>query len=130
MRKAAGWLLLGALLASILAGCALASKQAGAGEGVLAVLNPVGEPAVPLISPAPRLDSLDGKRIAVYVVRRANAFEFMDRVAENLAKQFPEAEILTHETDSIWAKLAYDRPSDYDKLLAEKPDAIVMGIST
>ena len=99
----------------------------------LEILNPVGDPAIPIIPAAPRLDSLDGKRIGIYIAKRANAFELMDRVAENLAERFPTAEILTHETNPIWAKPSYDRTAEemgiFDGILAQEPDCIIMGLS-
>ena len=128
MRKQMNWLLVGLLLASFLAGCGPALTKE------VKVLNPVGEPAVPIIPSAPRLDTLEGKRIGLYIIRRANAFELMDRIAENLANQFPTAEILTHKTNKVWAKPSYDRTASeqgiFDEILAEKPDAIIIGLGS
>jgi len=96
----------------------------------LEILNPVGELTTEIIAAAPRLDTLDAKRVGLYVSRRANAFEFMARVAENLKNQFKNIEVIGGVEGTIWAKESYDRPGDIDLLLTEKPDAIIMALSS
>ncbi len=96
----------------------------------LKIMNPVGEPKTDLRSPAKRLDTLEGKRIGLYVARRANAFEILERVEENLKKMYPTATIMGGKEGTLWAKKAYDRAGDIDALLKEKPDAIIMAISS
>lgn len=98
--------------------------------GVLRIMNPVGEPKTDLKPFAKRLDTLEGKRIGLYVARRANAFEILERVAENLKKMYPTATIMGGTEGSLWAKKAYDRPGDIDSLMAQKPDAIIMALSS
>lgn len=97
---------------------------------VLRIMNPVGEPKTELKPLAKRLDTLGGKRIALYVARRANAFEVMERVDENLKKMYPTATIIGGKEGTLWAKKAYDRPGDIDALIAQKPDAIIMALSS
>jgi hypothetical protein len=118
------WLLVFLILTSFLAGCGPAPAKE------LQVLNPVGDLATPLVDPAPRLDSLEGKRVGLYVARRANAFEFMARVAENLKAQFKDIEVLGGVEGTVWAKKSYDRAGDIDALLAENPDAVIMALSS
>ncbi len=113
-----------ALLAAMLFAVWAASAE------TLKVMNPVGEPKTELKAPAARLDTLEGKRIGLYVARRANAFEVMQRLAENLKKQFRDITILGGKEGTIWAKKAYDRPGDIDRLMAQKPDAVVMAMSS
>ncbi len=96
----------------------------------LRILNPVGEPKTELRPLAKRLDTLEGKRIGLYVARRANAFEVMERVAENLKKMYPTATILGGKEGTVWAKKAYDRPGEIDVLMKEKPDAVIMAMSS
>jgi hypothetical protein len=96
----------------------------------LKILNPVGEPKTELKQLAKRLETLEGKRIGLYVARRANAFEVIERVAENLKTMYPTATILGGKEGTVWAKKAYDRPGDIDALLKEKPDAIIMAMSS
>ena len=97
---------------------------------VLKILNPVGEPKTEMKPFAKRLDTLEGKRIGLYVARRANSFEVMERVTENLQKMYPTATIMGGKEGTLWAKKAYDRPGDIDILLKEKPDAIIMAMSS
>jgi hypothetical protein len=97
---------------------------------VLRIMNPVGEPKTELKPLAKRLDTLEGKKIALYVARRANAFEVLERVDENLKKMFPTATIVGGKEGTLWAKKAYDRPGDIDALIAQKPDAIIMALSS
>lgn len=95
----------------------------------LKIMNPVGE-TKDLRAPTKRLDTLEGKRIGLYVARRANAFEALERVEENLKKMYPTATIVGGKEGTIWAKKAYDRVGDIDALLKEKPDAIIMAMSS
>ena len=95
----------------------------------LKIMNPVGE-TKDLRAPTKRLDTLEGKRIGLYVARRANAFEALERVEENLKKMYPTATIIGGKEGTIWAKKAYDRVGDIDALLKEKPDAIIMAMSS
>ncbi len=96
----------------------------------LKIMNPVGEPKTELKPLATRLNTLEGKRIGLYVARRANAFEVMERVSENLKKQYKEITLLGGVEGTVWAKKAYDRPGDIDTLIAQKPDAIIMAMSS
>jgi len=96
----------------------------------LKIMNPVGEPKTDLKPFAKRLDTLEGKRIGLYVARRANAFEILERVEENLKKMYPTATIMGGKEGTVWAKKSYDRAGDIDALLKEKPDAIIMSISS
>ncbi len=103
---------------------------APAAADVLKIMNPVGELKTDLKPRAKRLDTLEGKRIGLYVARRANAFEVMERVAENLKKQYKDITVLGGKEGTVWAKKAYDRPGDIETLLAQKPDAIIMALSS
>jgi len=133
-----------ALVSGIPAGVALSAGHAGtaaqtasatpaaagaAAEQILRIVNPVGEAATALQAPAARLDTLKGKRIGVYIARRANAFEVMGRIAANLEKDYG-AIVLGGKEGTIWAKKTYDREGPIAELLAEKPDAVVMGLSS
>lgn len=99
-------------------------------ETGLVISNPVGSLATPILNPSPRLTSLDGKKIALYVSRKANVFEFLARVAQKLKEQFPTVDIIGGAEGTIWAKPSYDREGDIDALAAEKPDAVIMALSS
>jgi len=113
----------------LLAGVLLAVWALPASAASLKIMNPVGETKA-LTAPAKRLDTLAGKRIGLYVARRANAFEILERIEENLKKMYPTATIMGGKEGTIWAKKAYDRVGDIDVLLKEKPDAIIMALSS
>jgi hypothetical protein len=90
----------------------------------------VGDLGVEIVAPAKRLDTLEGKRIGLYVAVRANAFEFMARLAENLKKQYKNITILGGVPGTVWWKESYDREGDFAPLLADKPDGIIMALSS
>lgn len=96
----------------------------------MSILNPVGKLGVEIFSPSPRLDTLDGKRVALYVARRANAYTVMARLAENLKAQFKDITVLGGVEGTVWAKPSYDREGDIDSLMAENPDAVIMALSS
>jgi len=123
--KGAGLMVGGLAVASPMA----ALTSCGA-SNKLEILNPVGDLGVEIVAPSKRLDTLDGKRIGLYVAVRANALEFMARLAVNLKKQFPTITILGGVPDTIWWKPSYDREGDIDALVAEKPDGIIMALSS
>jgi len=112
----------GAIGAGVLSGC-------GAGTS-LKVLNPVGALGTPIFNPSPRLDTLAGKRVGMYVARRANAFEITARIMKNLKEMYPTIILLGGVEGTVWAKPSYDREGDIDSLVAEKPDAIIMALSS
>ena len=60
----------------------------------LEVLDPTSEPLVERGALAPRLDSLDGKRIGLYQNGKLNAKELMDQVEEQLRARWRIAEIV------------------------------------
>ena len=119
----------------VVGGLAAASPMAylascGGASSKLEIMNPVGDLGVEIVAPAKRLDTLEGKRIGLYVAVRANAFEFMSRLAENLKKQYKNITILGGVPDTVWWKPSYDREGDLGPLLAEKPDGIIMALSS
>jgi hypothetical protein len=118
------------LLFGVLAAMLLAVWAMPASADTLRIMNPVGEPRADLKPFAKRLDTLEGKRIGLYVARRANAFEILERVEENLKKMYPTATIMGGKEGTIWAKKSYDRAGDIESLIKEKPDAIIMAISS
>ena len=86
--------------------CAL-EAPAAAGEAVYTVLSPVPEPAVEPIAPAPRLDSLDGKTIALV------GGSFMANVTHPELKRLILAEYPTAKVyllDEIGSAGPYPRP--------------------
>jgi hypothetical protein len=116
-------------------GLAAASPMAylsscGGASNKLEILNPVGDLGVEIVAPSKRLDTLDGKRIGLYVAQRANSLEFMARLAIDLKKQFPTITILGGVPGTVWWKESYDREGNLDPLIADKPDGIIMALSS
>ncbi len=135
--KGAGYVVGGVALGGAAIGAAVpavasspSAPKLQAGASSLMVMNPVGALTTQLQPAAKRLDTLEGKRIGLYIARRANAFEFMARVKENLKKQFPTATLLGGVEGTIWAKKEYDRPGPIEDLLKEKPDGVIMAMSS
>ena len=58
------------------------------------LLEPVSEPLIEPGQLAPRLDSLQGKRIGLYANLKLNAVELMDQMQELLAKRYQLAGFL------------------------------------
>ncbi|MDD4924252.1 MAG: hypothetical protein PHF74_05405 [Dehalococcoidales bacterium] len=118
----------GAIGAGVLSGCG------GGTETSLEIFNPVGDLATPIVPPAPRLDTLEGKKIAFYVARRANSFELIARLMEKLKAQFPTTEFVGGVEGTVWAKPTYDRSAKdqgiWDALMAENVDGIIMALSS
>jgi hypothetical protein len=117
------------LMLGLCAGIFFAVWAVQASAASMKIMNPVGE-TKDLKAPAKRLDTLEGKKIGLYVARRANAFEALERVEENLKKMYPTTTIIGGKEGTIWAKKAYDRVGDIDALIKEKPDAIIMAMSS
>ena len=124
---------IGAGITYPLAACKGSSSEASS-ESSLEISNPVGDLATPIVSPAPRLDTLEGKRIGLYVARRANSFELMARIKENLEAQFPTTEFVGGVEGTVWAKPTYDRSAKeqgiWDGIIAENVDGIIMALSS
>jgi len=128
---------IGAGITYPLAACKEASSETNPTaslETSLEISNPVGDLATPIVSPAPRLDTLEGKKIGMYVARRANAFELTARIMEKLKEQIPTIELVGGVEGSIWAKPSYDRTAKeqgiWDGLIAENVDGIIMIVSS
>jgi len=90
----------------------------------LKVVNPRGdiEPP-PIFAPAPRLDDLTGKKVALVHNMKSGANTFLDAVEELLHAKFPTVEFVKGYTTTI--NLAKE-PEFYDEV-AKSCDAFVFG---
>lgn len=90
----------------------------------LKVVNPRGEiePA-PIFTPAPRLDDLTGKKVALVHNMKSGANTFLDAVEELLHAKYPTVEFIKGYTTTI--NLAME-PEFYDDV-ARSCDAFVFG---
>lgn len=62
-------------------------------------LDPVQEPVAALHSPAPRLATLDGKRLGLYNNDKLNSVRLLELIAEDLARDFA----FEVQTGNYWA---------------------------
>jgi len=90
----------------------------------LKVVNPRGEiEPPPIFAPAPRLDDLAGKKIALVHNMKSGADTFLDAVEELLQKKYPDIEFIKGYTTAI--NLAKE-PEFYDEV-AQKADGFIFG---
>ena len=90
----------------------------------LILLNPRGEiETKPVFAPAPRIDTLNGKRIALVDNQKAGASTFLDAVEGFLEEKYPDATFLRQFEATI--NLAKE-PTFYDEV-ARSADAFILG---
>jgi hypothetical protein len=90
----------------------------------LVLLNPRGEiEAKPTFAPAPRIEDLNGKRIALVHNQKAGASTFLDAIEEFLKIKYPAATFLRQFAATI--NLAKE-PAFYDEV-ARSSDAFILG---
>jgi len=90
----------------------------------LEVLSPKGVIKPPTYLPiAPRLDNLDGKKIALIHNMKSGAKTFLDAVEELLKPKYPTAQFLRQFTTSINLAL---KPEQYEEM-AQACDAFIFG---
>ena len=90
----------------------------------LKVVNPRGEiEPPPIFAPAPRLDDLTGKKVALVHNMKSGANTFLDAVEELLHVKYPTVEFVKGYTTTI--NLAKE-PEFYDEV-ARSCDAFVFG---
>ena len=66
----------------------------------LQVLDPTSAPIIEPGDPAPRLDSLAGKRIGLYANFKLNAAELLDECAEILSSRYKGVEFVRGQYDA------------------------------
>lgn len=91
-----------------------------ADEVTLEVLNPIATMQVQRVVPAPRLSTLDGKRVLLYSNAKINSDVAVQEIQQHLAKRYPSAEFRI-VAGTGWAP----EPKFYDDLMAWKPEAII-----
>jgi hypothetical protein len=166
MKKQVNWLLVGLLLASLLAVCGAGpspEKTVGVTEvleeevsapaeeeEVLEVLNPFAERAEPVVDPAPRLDTLEGKTIGLINTDKPGSNYFLNAVEDLLEEKYPTVKFKyfvkwpdasklglygayicwSKHPDAISVAPQYKKPSDYDLIKAEGIDAAIQAFSS
>lgn len=84
MEKSMYWLVLGVLLVSLLAW----SKSVPAASVKLEVLNPVGVADIKPVMPAPRLNTLEGKKIGMIWNAKPGGEYLLDEVEKQLSAKY------------------------------------------
>jgi ABC-type Fe3+-hydroxamate transport system substrate-binding protein len=93
------------------------------------LVNPEGVIAIKPMELAPRITSLEGKTIVLRWNSKHNGNNFLDRVAELLAKEVPSAKVIKlYETDPSTNTLSMSNEKAEEiakKIAALKPDLVI-----
>lgn len=120
MNRRINWSLVGLFLFT-----SLIINPVHAAEKKLTVLNPLGHPpAIAKVPMAPRLDTLDGKRIYIVDIGFTDTHQLFTEMADLLGDRFPNTEFVvrlkigTYFTDDpeLWAEIK------------EKGDGMIIGV--
>ena len=90
------------------------------------LINPMNEATREAGRPAPRLDALSGKRIALLDISKPGGSVFLDRVERLLRESYGVADVL-RERKPTFTKPAPD--GVIEKITRWKPDAVVEGLA-
>jgi hypothetical protein len=119
------------LLAGGAVGCTLAFGS-GCGPNdkttspeLLTVLNPEGLPPPIVLSPmAPRLESLDGKKIYLVDIHFTGSQVFLEEMAKTLQEKYPKADVIYKLKAGAYA----ENDSELWDEIEKNGDGVVMGI--
>ena len=109
-----------------LIGC-LAGYESRAQEAKITVLNPLGKPApTPLIPPAPRLDTLDGKTVYLVDVGwgKPSGVRLLEQIRDWFSKNMPSVKTVIKEKAGGYSE---DDPALWTEI-KEKGNAMIMAI--
>jgi hypothetical protein len=127
MKKQITYLVVWALLTGAFVGFARAGGLAEANEWVL--VSPVGEYGGKKIELAPRLPTLQGKKIGLKWNAKPNGNVFLDRIAELLKERVPGVEIIKFyqaEPSTVPQSTSADVAKQKAKAIAShKPDLVI-----
>jgi hypothetical protein len=98
----------------------LPTKPVGNGPEILQVLNPVADPATGNTHLAPRLDTLEGKRVAFIWNGKPGGDIALKRVREKLVGRFPDLKP-TH----FYFEAVASAGIPLDKVMETQPEAVV-----
>ena len=94
----------------------------GTGETTIEILNPVAHKVIRPVKPAPRLDTLDGKRIMLFFNGKHTGEIFRERVKEGLEKRIKDAHYIYFDQKLLFTGLL---PGELAEIEASKPDGVV-----
>jgi hypothetical protein len=90
------------------------------------LVNPMNEAARAKGAPAPRLETLVGKAVALLDISKPGGDVFLDRIAALLAERHGVARVIRER------KPAFSKPAPgavMERLIAARPDAVVEGLA-
>jgi hypothetical protein len=121
----AGLLVGGALGSSIALGTGCAEGGQNADTALMTVLNPEGQPPpIMLASMAPRLDTLDGKKIYLVDIHFTGTQIFLEEMARILQEKYPKSSIVYKLKAGAYAE---NDPALWEEI-KQNGDAVLMGI--
>jgi hypothetical protein len=98
----------------------LPTQPVGSGPEILQVLNPVAEPGSGNTRLAPRLETLEGKRVAFIWNGKPGGDIALKRISEKLEGRFPDLKP-TH----FYFEAVASAGIPLDKVMATQPEAVV-----
>ncbi|MBI3207312.1 MAG: hypothetical protein HYZ37_00245 [Candidatus Solibacter usitatus] len=90
------------------------------------LINPMNESTAAAKPAAPRLDSLDGKRVVLLDISKPGGSVLLDRLEHHLRHRYQVAEVI-REKKPTFAKPAPG--SMIDRILAARPHAVIEGLA-
>ena len=90
------------------------------------LVNPKDERATPVRSPAPRVDSLAGKTVALLDISKPGGSHFLDRLEEMLTEHHGAAKVLRE------AKPTFTKPAPEEVLAGlrdKRPDVVIEALA-
>jgi hypothetical protein len=97
------------------------NSNPGASEATIEVLNPVAQRVTP-VKPAPRLETLDGKKIMLFFNGKHTGELFRERVREGMEKRVKDADYIYFDQKLLFTSLLTEEMAEIE---AAKPDAVV-----
>lgn len=98
----------------------LPTLPVGSGAEILQVLNPVADPGSGDTSLAPRLETLDGKRVAFIWNGKPGGDIALERIRELLVNRFPDL-----KPTNFYFEAVASAGIPLDEVLATEPEAVV-----
>ncbi len=115
----------GAMGATLALGNACSPDKKTTGSDLLTVLNPEGIPPPIVLTPmAPRLDSLDGKKIYLVDIHFTGSQVFLEEMAKTLQDKYPKANVVYALKAGAYAE---NDPALWEEI-EKNGDGVVMGV--
>ncbi|MBI3679977.1 MAG: hypothetical protein HY235_06220 [Acidobacteria bacterium] len=90
------------------------------------LVNPMNEAAAAAQAPAPRLASLEGRRLALLDISKPGGSVFLDHLEQALRERYQVAEVLRER------KPTFTKPAPagvLGRLISAKPDAVIEALA-